>query len=326
VVTKESILVTGATGFIGSHTVEALLSKVSHSIVAIVRKSRNYKNVEILKHRGVVLVEGEFYDPTLLERIFQEHRIDHVIHIAALRGAGIAGEEMLHKVNVLGTQALLEQSMRRHVKKFIFCSSVGVLGTIPQNLPGDLKSEMHGDNPYHRSKILAEEKVQDFISRGLNAFIVRPTITYGERDSGFPSKLVGLVRKGRLPLPFKDNKIHLLDVNRLVEAFLRILSGESPMPRIFLIADESPLSMRELTDLIYHHYHGQCYPSFLRAPNFVYDFLLLLFKMLGSEKWSTRMLLLTRDWYYDSVGSSVALNLGSSDTLHGFSKYLATLP
>ena len=59
---KEYVLITGTTGFMGSYVTEKLLSDKSYRIVAIVRKNKNYKNVEELKYKGVILVEGSFYD------------------------------------------------------------------------------------------------------------------------------------------------------------------------------------------------------------------------------------------------------------------------
>ena len=217
---KEYVLITGATGFIGSHLTEKLLLKPQYHIVTIVRKKRNYKNVIDLENKGVTIVEGDFYDKNLVEKTFRDFPIQHVIHIAALRGGGIGQSEDYYKVNVFGTEVLLEASLKNQIKKFIFCSSVGVFGTIPSELPGNLNTGFNGDNEYHKSKILAEAKVQEFISKGLDSYIVRPTITYGKGDDGFPSILIQMVRNKNLLLSNKDNKIHLLDVNKLADIFI----------------------------------------------------------------------------------------------------------
>jgi len=87
---KEYVLITGATGFVGSHVTEKLLSDEPYRIVAIVRSKNNYKNVEELENKGAILVEGNFYDNNLLEKLFEEFPIQNVIHIAALRGGGAA--------------------------------------------------------------------------------------------------------------------------------------------------------------------------------------------------------------------------------------------
>jgi len=109
-----------------------------------------------------------------------------VIHVAAIRGGGGASSGEFQEVNVNGTERLLRAAYERNVQKFIFCSSVGVHGTIPVTVPAAIETALHGDSQYHQSKIASEAAVQDFIRKGLNAYIVRPTITYGPGDDGFP--------------------------------------------------------------------------------------------------------------------------------------------
>jgi nucleoside-diphosphate-sugar epimerase len=321
---KEYVLITGATGFIGSHVTERLLSDKSYGVVAIVRRNANYKNVKELEHKGVMLVEGSFCDKTFLDRIFEEFPVQNVIHIAALRGAGTGTSRDYYRVNVLGTELMLQASLKHQIKKFIFCSSVGVYGTIPQQLPANLTTGLKPDNAYHTSKFLAEKKVSDFTKKGLNAYIIRPTITYGIGDNGFPSALVNMVRKKGLLLPFKDTKIHLLDVNRFADVFIRILITDNPKHRVLLVGDKEPVLLRELTNLIYHYHHNKDYPSFLKLPNFMFNSMLFIFQAVNNEKWSTRIQLISKNWHYDveKTGYSIGLNL--SDTKQEFLKFLQT--
>ena len=115
---KEYILITGATGFIGSHVTEKLLTDEYYCIVAIVRRKKNYKNVEELKNKGAILAEGNFYDINFVEKIFKEFQIQHVIHIAALRGGGVGTKDDYYKVNVMGTETLLKASLKNGIKRF----------------------------------------------------------------------------------------------------------------------------------------------------------------------------------------------------------------
>jgi len=297
--TKEYVLITGATGFIGSHVADKILSEGTYNLIAIVRRNIGYKNGEELKQRGVVLVEGNFYDKNLVEKIFKEFPVQYVIHIAALRGGGAGTKEEYHEVNVYGTKVLLEASFEHQTKKFIFCSSVGVFGTIPRELPANVNTEPYGDNAYHRSKILAEKKVQEFINRGLNAYIVRPTITYGFGDNGFPSILIRLARKRMLLQPFNDIKIHLLDVNNLAGLFLKIIQTNNLTPRVFIAADKRPISLQELVNLIHYHYHKTNYPSFLKLPDSIFTILSIFLHITKSDIWLARVLLISKSWHYD---------------------------
>ena len=321
---KENILITGATGFIGSHVLGRLLEE-SYPVVAIVRKRSNYKNVEDLERKGAILVEGMFYENEVLEKVFGDYSIQHVVHIAALRGGGNGTRRAYYTVNVLGTEALLKVSLAHKIKRFIYFSSVGVLGTIPRDLPGDLHSELNGDNAYHDSKILAERKVNEYIEMGLDAFILRPTITYGVGDNGFSRTLVELVKRRMLLPPSRDIKIHLLDVVTLTDLVVNILKTEALQQRVFIAADETPISLRELVDQISRYYHGTEYPAFLKLPEVVYKALLFGLRVIHNEKWLTRLLLISNNWYYDISATIRALHFEPAKTDCSFIKRMCNV-
>jgi len=317
---REYILITGATGFIGSHVAEKLLSEGEYNLVAIVRRIYKYKNVAELKRRGVILVEGNFYDKNLVEKVFEKYHVQHVIHIAAVRGSGAGTEEEYNRVNVYGTEVLLEVAFSHQVKKFIFCSSVGVFGTIPSELPANVNTKLNGDNAYHRSKISGEEKVQEFIKKGLNAYIVRPTITYGLGDTGFPTTLVEMVKKRKLLLPLSGFKIHLLEVGKLAEIIKQILLVEGLSQRVFIAADNAPIALNDLVDLIYYRFYNKKYPSILKLPEPLFKILSICFRIVRNEKWLARILLISKDWCYDVSEAKKALQYCPVETEDFFLK------
>ena len=296
---KDCVLITGASGFIGSHLLAKLVLDRSFSTLAIVRKTKGCKNVDELKKNGVIFVEGEFYDKDLIRRIFKDYPIQYVVHLAGLRGVGSGRRKDYDTVNVQGTEVLLEASHKQKIKKFIFSSSVGVFGTIPGELPASFNTELNGDNLYHCSKILAEKKVLQYIDKGLDAYIIRPTITYGHGAKGFPMILVELVKKRIFLLPIKDIKIHLLDVVRLVELLIKMINSDTLGQRIFIAADEAPISFEELVNLIHFQYYKKSYPSILIVPGFILQAFLRTFRLVRNEKWATRILLISKSWYYD---------------------------
>ena len=310
----EYTLVTGITGFIGSHVVERLLTENYH-ILAVVRNSQVRREIDEFRLKGAVFVEGHFYDDTVISTIFSRYRIGNVIHIAAVRGAGNGERDDYQTVNVQGTEVLLKHSHKNDVKRFIYCSSVGVYGTIPSELPASADTAFNGDNDYHKSKILAEIKVMEYIAKGLNAFIVRPTITYGERDNGFAYTLIKLVQKRLLILPFSDTKIHLLDVSSLAELFVQLMKVENIHHRIFNVGDETAVSMNKLVDAIYYAIYKKRYPFFLKLPDSIFKLSIMLLHFIKSDKWLVRFLLISKDWYYDISSATRELGFKPADTM-----------
>ncbi|MBU7025719.1 MAG: NAD-dependent epimerase/dehydratase family protein [Theionarchaea archaeon] len=162
------VLVTGGTGFIGSHLVEALPG----DIVCLVRKTSDTTHLEKL---GVELVYGDLTDPESLKRAAKD--ADIVYHLAAYYTFhGIW--EKYYTTNVLGTRNLLDAC--ESVDQFIYCSTTEVVGPV-KTPPAD---ETHLLNPvydYGRSKVMAEQLIQETIKEGFPATILRPVGVYGPR-------------------------------------------------------------------------------------------------------------------------------------------------
>jgi nucleoside-diphosphate-sugar epimerase len=165
----------------------------------------------------------------------------------------------------------------------------------------------------------------EYIDMGLNAYIVRPTIAYGRGDNGFPSTLVALVRRRMLLLPSRENRIHLIDVEKLADVFVKIMTTENRRDRIFIAADASAISCRELADMIHTYFYGKPYPSYLTLPDFVFNLLSGLFSFMRSDKWLLRILLISRSWYFDSTDTATKLALVPSETREGFKLFLTHL-
>jgi nucleoside-diphosphate-sugar epimerase len=252
---------------------------------------------------------------------FEQYDIRQVIHLAAIRGGGNASPPEFRRVNIEGTETLLREAYEHHAESFIFCSSAGVYGTVPQEVPAGLDTPLCGDNLYHRSKIAAEEAVSAYIRKGLNAYIVRPLITYGSGDNGFPGSLVRLVRRHLLVLPATDHRIHLVSVDRLAEIFLSILRKDR-CQRVFIAGDVEPVALWDLVNWIHEYFYGRPYPRDMRLPDGIFRWLLRLFEGAGNEKWVTRMALLSKDWSYESVDTYRLLDVNPIPTREAFVRFL----
>jgi nucleoside-diphosphate-sugar epimerase len=282
-----------------------------------------------LLKQGAILIEGEFCDEAVLKQTFGQFQVRQVVHLAAIRGGRKASPVEFRRVNIQGTALLLREAYEHRVQKFIHCSSVGVYGTIPMTVPAGIETPLSGDTQYHQSKVAAEEAVQGYIQKGLNAYIVRPTIAYGPGDNGFPQTLVQLVRRHLLWLPKSDHQVHLVDVGRLAEIFFSLVVRDQCTRRIFVAADVEPVPLKDLLDCIHWHFYRRPYPRFLRLPDWMFALASRLLQGLGNEKWAVRLALISRDWYFQPADTYRVLGIQPVSTREAFGRFLcesATFP
>ena len=159
-----NILVTGAGGYIGSHAVKKLL-KEGNKVIAFDNFSRGYREPleSLSKYGELIVLEGDLCVKEDLENVFEQEKIDAVMHFAALCSVDESTRkpELYSKNNVLGTLNLLEAMKEGNVSKLIFSSTCAVYGNA-EYLPIDEKHRTLPQNPYGKSKLMAEEKIEQF--------------------------------------------------------------------------------------------------------------------------------------------------------------------
>lgn len=162
---SRTILVTGGAGYIGSHTCVRLLES-GYDVVVLDNFSNSsreaVRRVEDITRRDIVLIEGDINDASLLDQLFQQHRIDAVIHFAGLKAVGesVAQPLRYYRNNVSGTVVLCEAMQRAGVKDMVFSSSATVYGD-PATVPISEDFPTSATNPYGRSKLMIEELLGD---------------------------------------------------------------------------------------------------------------------------------------------------------------------
>ena len=214
------ILITGISGFIGRNVLRQLVQ--SHdSITAIIRPGTKHQRIEEFIDK-VEFAEIDLTDIPTLKEYLDDNSFEIIIHIGAVRGGRKLSNSDYFDANVNATEQLVINA-RDNDSKFIFCSSVGVFGAIPLELPANNFTKRQEDNYYHFTKIRAEAIIQKYVLYGLKAAIIRPSITYGTDDYGFPFTLTKLIDKKLLFLPDQDVKIHLANINVITQAFLRLI-------------------------------------------------------------------------------------------------------
>ena len=170
------VLVTGASGFLGSHIAEQL-AEAGHSVVALVRKSSNTKFLSSL--RGLELATGSVEDATSVRAAMAG--VDAVIHSAGLVKA--RSEEEFFRTNTDGTRNLLSaaREVAPGLRRFVFVSSLAAVGPSLDGLPVDGGGEPRPVTQYGRSKLAAERLVRDAKDQ-LPVTVIRPPMIYGPRD------------------------------------------------------------------------------------------------------------------------------------------------
>lgn len=213
-------LVTGATGFIGSHLVEQLHAK-GYEIRTLVRKTSDTKWID---HMPVERVVGSLSDPESLRKSVEG--VDYVYHIAGVVAAKT--REGFYQGNVEATRNLLQavKEANPDLKRFIHASSLAAVGPAESELyPVDERKLLQPITTYGQSKAEAERVVQEFAG-DLPTTIVRPPAVYGPRDIGVYS-FFQVAAKGIAPLiGFGRKVVSLVHVDDLVRGF--ILAGERP--------------------------------------------------------------------------------------------------
>ena len=282
------VLITGATGFVGPVLVGLLLSE-GHELTGLVRKT---SDTGALPDR-VKLVEGDMLDEPSLENAVRGK--DAVIHLAANFDFYPKDVKLLYRVNVGGTRNLLNACVRAGVKRFVYCSTAEVVGSV-KDPPADEETELRPQYDYSRSKKIAEALVRDTTERsGMEHVIVRPTGIVGPGDTYVGFQTMKSINDGTIPvIPGSGLKhvtfIHVDDVARGLALALTTKSGVNGT---FILCPDRPLTYIE-TFWVIADQLGANAPK-LRIPGIVAK---ILIGLLGLVKGRDKSGFL---WHYKSV-------------------------
>jgi UDP-glucose 4-epimerase len=247
-------LVTGGAGYIGSHTVVALIEQ---GYQPVIYDNLSNSNVEVLNRIEKIcgvrpeFVEGDLRDKAKLKRLFSDYDFDSVIHFAGLKAVGESVSEPLryYHNNVVGTLMLLEAMDDHCVRNLVFSSSATVYGE-PQKMPITEEFPLSATNPYGQTKLAIETILRDLstadsqwqisLLRYFNPVSAHESGLIGEDPDGIPNNLMPFIAQvavGKLDelsvfgddYPTSDGTgvrdyIHVVDLARAHIKALQVLS------------------------------------------------------------------------------------------------------
>ncbi len=203
----QTILVTGGSGYIGSHTCVTLLN-AGYDVVILDNlcnsKATVVNRIETIAGKKVTFIQGDVRDKACLQALFKQHQVHAVIHFAGLKAVGesVANPLKYYDNNVMGSLSLLEVMAEHAVKTFVFSSSATVYGFSDEK-PIPETSPLTPYNPYGRTKRMVEQMLEDLhasdpkwniaLLRYFNPVGAHESGQIGEDPNGIPNNLMPYV-------------------------------------------------------------------------------------------------------------------------------------
>jgi nucleoside-diphosphate-sugar epimerase len=239
------LLVTGGTGFIGSHLAEEGRRRGAEVVVlGLTERPEERANAELLRGMGVEVLAGSITDAALCRRAAQG--ATHIFHLAVAMREGGKSDEFFESINLDGTRHLLEAARSQQVERFVYCGTIGIYGHRAPGITSE-NSPLAPGNIYERTKVSAESLVREFADQcGLPAVILRPADVYGPRDQRL-LKLFKGVSRGKFPLfGSGEGRRHMVYVDDVVSAFFKACEQDTALGQGMIVAGPASCTLREL--------------------------------------------------------------------------------
>ncbi len=234
------VFVTGGSGFIGSHLVESLLG-------------RGYE-VRALAHRSPLppasrleIVSGDICNRETLSRALEG--VDILFHLASAVGSAVMGREEFRRINILGTECVLEAARRSRVSRVIHISSAGVFGAVGK---GEVATESTPPVPitvYDKSKLQGERIAVGLAGEGMDIVVLRPGWAYGPRDRR-TFKLIQAVCGGRFIMVTRGEGVQTpVYIDDLIKG-IRLAAEKGGRGEIYHLAGGEIMTVRDMVRAI----------------------------------------------------------------------------
>ncbi|MDQ1509639.1 MAG: dihydroflavonol-4-reductase [Actinomycetota bacterium] len=239
---SEQVLVTGASGFIGSATVRALIA-AGYRVRVLVEPERSVDNLTGLEVERVV---GDIRDAAVIDAVVDG--VSVVFHLAAVYRFWAKDPDLFYDVNVGGTLNVLRAAQQANCRRVVYTSTVGTIGVAHDGRLASERSVVHFEHlfgHYKRSKYLAEHEVLRAGASGLPVVLVHPTFPVGEGDSAPTPTGRTIIEflNGRIPA-YVDTALNVVHVDDVARG--HVLAAERGTPgRSYILGGEN-MSLREM--------------------------------------------------------------------------------
>jgi len=239
------VFLTGSTGFVGWHVLQALVRR-GDSVRCLVRDSSRH----LLDGLPVDPVPGDLRDPGSLLRGIDG--CEQVFHCAADYRLFVPDPREMYAANVDGTRNVLAAAARCAVGKIVYTSTVGALGLLPDGTPANEITPVHVRDMighYKRSKFLAERVADEYAARGLPVVIVNPSAPVGERDvkPTATGRMILDFLRGRIRA-YVDTGLNVVDVRDVAAGHL--LAAERGHAGERYILGHRDMTLKEILDTL----------------------------------------------------------------------------
>lgn len=258
-----NILITGGAGFIGSTLADKLLEK-NNKIVVIDNFNDYYspklkeKNIKHnLDNKNYKLYRGDICDKNLLSKIFEENKIDVVVHIAASAGVRPSIENPLSYVknNIEGTVNILEVMKRKNVKKIVFASSSSIYGNCKEEIFSEDLKVSEPISPYAASKSACEQFLYTYSKLfDIQVVALRFFTVFGPRQRPDLAirKFIDLIKENK-PIPVYGDGTTIRDytyVDDIVDGIIGAINYNDTPYEIINLGGGAPVSLNEMISTI----------------------------------------------------------------------------
>ena len=231
----ETILITGASGFLGKRIVRFLQRSSDAYVITTSRKQESFPNHLV---RDLSDITSEI-----------THQVDTVVHFAGLSAHSIATEEEFYQANTINTMNLAKAAIISGVKRFVFISTTDVYGmNAHSNIEITEESAVHPKTSYAKSKLAAENELKALCKNSsMNLIILRlPLIYHIDIKNKFGEYIKMVQNQQPLPLDKINNRKSLLALRNFESALNAVLSQPEIQNEVMVIADDLPISTTEM--------------------------------------------------------------------------------